>query len=378
MNYKQIIGQGYLKKHLQTTADKGIIPHAQIFLGKEGYGTLAMAIAYAADLLSRESKNIEATILQCSKLLHPDLHFVYPVATTDTVKKHPVSKLFLNQWRTFVMNNPYADLLQWYQHIGIEKKQGQIGVDETTEIVKTLSLKSYSGGIKVMIFWCVDKMNITASNKLLKLIEEPSAKTVLILITEKINALLDTVVSRCQILNFRAISEKDLIHHLTEQYKVDSSLIQKVASQSQGNYNRVLQLINDDNEQELFFEKWFVAWVRIAFAVKNEITLIESLIDWNKEITEQSKEMQKAFITYCLEVFRQALLYNYTARDLVFFTSRTNFSLENFSKFIHSNNIIYIYSLLNESIYKIERNVSAKSIWLNLSIKLTRLLHTKE
>ena len=168
MLFNQIIGQKHIKNHLQVSAENGRIPHAQLFVGKEGSGTLPMAIAYAQFLLCNSSESAESCNLKCEKLQHPDLHFSFPVTTNDAVKKHPVSNLFLEDWREFIKEQPYGSLFNWLQHIGVENKQGNIGVDEAETVVKRLQLKSYEGGFKVMLIWMAEKMNIAAANKLLK------------------------------------------------------------------------------------------------------------------------------------------------------------------------------------------------------------------
>ena len=143
MLFNQIIGQEHIKNHLLTSAKNGRIPHAQLFVGKEGSGTLPVAIAYAQFLLSHFSDNPTVSELKVDKLQHPDLHFAFPVTTNESVKKHPVSNLFLSEWRDFVKNQPYGSLFNWLQSIGVENKQGMIGVDEALEVVKKLQLKSY-------------------------------------------------------------------------------------------------------------------------------------------------------------------------------------------------------------------------------------------
>ena len=214
MLFNQIIGQEHIKNHLLASAKNGRIPHAQLFIGKEGSGTLPVAIAYAQFLLSHFSDNPEVSELKVDKLQHPDLHFAFPVTTNDSVKKHPVSNLFLSEWRDFVKNQPYGSLFNWLQSIGVENKQGMIGVDEALEVVKKLQLKSYEGGFKVMIIWMAEKMNTAAANKLLKLIEEPPEKTIFLLITEHEDQIINTIRSRCQALHFPVLSEKDIAKSL--------------------------------------------------------------------------------------------------------------------------------------------------------------------
>jgi len=378
MLFNEIIGQTHIKNHLKTSADNGRIPHAQLFVGKEGSGTLATAIAYAQYLLCNTSPDADSCNLKCSNLAHPDLHFAFPVATNDKVKKHPVSNLFLNDWRSFIKEQPYGSLFNWFQHIGVENKQGQIGVDEAEQIVKSLQLKSYEGGYKVMLIWMAEKMNTSAANKLLKLIEEPPEKTVFLLITEDQEQILNTILSRCQLLHFPVLSENDIADALVSRESSFHSEASKIAHQAEGNYNKALHLLKHDSS-DLVFEKWFVLWVRTAFKAKGNATVVQKLIEWSDTIAKSGRETQKSFLHYCLQFFRQALLANYNAKELVFLETQTQgFTLDKFAPFIHSANIIEIEKEVSEALYHIERNGNAKIIMLDLSIKLTKLLHSKE
>ncbi len=378
MLFKDIIGQTHIKNHLTTSADNGRIPHAQLFIGKEGSGTLATAIAYAQYLLCNNSNDSDSCNLKCSKLAHPDLHFAFPVATNDKVKKHPISNLFLDDWRSFIKEQPYGSLFNWFQHIGIENKQGQIGVDEAEQIVKSLQLKAYEGGYKVMIIWMAEKMNISAANKLLKLIEEPPEKTIFILVAEEEEQIINTILSRCQVLHFPVLSESDICNALIENENSFQAEASKIAHQSEGNYNKALHLLKHDSSDTVF-EGWFILWVRTAFKAKGNASVIQNLIEWSDTIAKSGRETQKKFLHYCLQFFRQALLANYKANELVFLEPETEgFTLDKFAPFIHSANIIEIEKELNDALYHIERNGNAKVILLDLSIKLTRLLHSKE
>ena len=377
MLFNQIIGQDHIKKHLITSAENGRVPHAQLFIGKEGCGTLPMAIAYAQFLLCNFSENKDACALKCNKLQHPDLHFAFPVTTNNVVKKHPVSSLFLEDWRVFVDKQPYGNLFNWLQHIGVENKQGLIGVDEAEDVVKKLQLKSYEGGFKVMIIWMAEKMNIAAANKLLKLIEEPPAKTVFLLITENEEQIINTIKSRCQALHFPVLSEQDIANALVVNHQVNDNDAIKIAHQAEGNYNKAIHLMQNDGD-DLAFEEWFVTWVRTAFKAKGNAAVVQQLIAWSDTIAKTGRETQKRFLNYCLQFFRQALLLNYKSDQLVFMETKTGFNLAKFAPFVHSGNIEEINKELNDAIYHIERNGNAKIILLDLSMKLTRFLHKKE
>ena len=377
MLFNQIIGQDHIKKHLQTSAINGRVPHAQLFVGKEGCGTLPMAIAYAQFLLCNFSDNVDACNLKCNKLQHPDLHFAFPVTTNDSVIKHPVSNLFLEDWRNFIDTQPYGSLFNWLQHIGVENKQGLIGVDEAEDVVKKLKLKSYEGGFKVMIIWMAEKMNIAAANKLLKLIEEPPEKTVFLLITENEEQIINTIKSRCQALHFPALSEQDIANALVVNHQVEDNKAANIAHQAEGNFNKALHLLHNDSS-DLVFEEWFVTWIRTAFKAKGNAAVVQQLIGWSEAIAKSGRETQKRFLEYCLQFFRQALLLNYKSDHLVFMESKTGFQLSKFAPFVHSGNILEIEKEISEAMYHIERNGNAKIILLDLSMKLTRFLHKKE
>lgn len=379
MLFSNVIGQDFIKNHLTTSVDAGRIAHAQLFVGPAGCGVLPMAIAYAQYILcgnaqGENSHGNASCNLKFEHLAHPDLHFVYPVATTTSIKSHPVSKHFAQEWREFALQNPYGDLFEWHQHIGIEKKQGQIGVDEAADINKALSLKAYEGGYKVMILWMAEKMNTAASNKLLKLLEEPPAKTLFILIAEHEDQIIDTIKSRCQILHFPKLSSAQIAEKLITSENIDAATAHKIAHQAQGDFNTAQHLLHRDGD-DIQFEEWFVTWVRAAFRAKGRKESVLDLLKWSEMIAKTGRETQKNFLEYCEQFFRQAMLLNYKVNDLVFLEPKTQFDLSKFAPFIHGNNIIPIIKELQDAAYHIERNGNARIILADLSIKLTRLLH---
>lgn len=382
MLFSDIIGQKPIKSHLATTADNNRVSHAQLFVGPEGSGTLPMAIAYSQYLLcnnlngENEGGN-QSCNLKFKNFSHPDLHFAFPVATTSAIKSRPVSQNFMTEWRQLLEEQPYGNLFDWYNLLGVDNKQGQIGVDEAQEIVKALSLKSYEGGYKIMIVWMAEKLNAAASNKLLKLIEEPPKNTVFLLIAEDEENIIKTIRSRCQVLNFPPLSEVDISGGLIKKFQLDQATASRIAHQANGNFNKACDLVYQDSE-DLQFEKWFIVWVRSAFKAKGNKSAIHDLIKWSEEIAKTGRETQKQFILFCIEYFRQAMLLSYQAKNLVIIEpTEENFNLEKFSPFIHNQNIIEITEELQNAFYHIERNGNSKIILTDLSIKLTRLLHKK-
>jgi DNA polymerase-3 subunit delta' len=377
MLYEDVLGQEHIKNHLKQSVLNGRIPHAQLFVGPEGCGTLPLAIAYARSILNsnKNEDELEEVAAKFKNLSHPDLHFAFPVTTSDKAKSHPISSNYLEEWRRLIKEQPYGNLFDWYNLLGVDNKQGQIGVDEAQDIVKSLSLKAYEGGYKVMIIWMAEKMNTACANKLLKLIEEPPSKTVFILITEDEGQIINTIKSRCQILHFPPLAEEVIAEALIKNHGMDVSVATKIAHQSNGNYNKACDLVFSDSE-DLQFEEWFIFWIRSAFKAKGNKAAIHDLISWSDDISKTGRETQKQFLNYCLDFFRQALLLNYNAQGLVYLEPKTpNFKLEKFAPFVHGNNVLEISDELQDAIYHIERNGNSKIILTDLSIKLTRLLH---
>ncbi|CAM3834748.1 DNA polymerase III subunit [Flavobacterium branchiophilum] len=382
MLFSEILGQNHIKKHLIHSATTGRIPHAQLFVGPEGSGTLPMAIAYAQYILcqnvSDENSGGNASCnIKFNSISHPDLHFIYPTVSTDTVKTKPKSLDFIADWRKFVLSNPYGSLFDWYRALDVQNKQGLIRVEDAQEMIKSLSLKAYEGGYKVMIIWMADKLNVEASNKILKLLEEPQDNTLFILISENEEDIIQTIRSRCQVLHFNALNQKDIAEKLQSINNIDDLTAQKIAHQAHGNFNKALQLL-EHNEDDFPFEQWFVTWVRAAFKAKGNAAAIQDLISWSETIATLGRETQKKFLDFCIEMFRQALLLHYEAPTLVYLEPKVDtFKMEKFAPFVNGNNIHGIYKELETAIFHIERNGNSKIILTDLSIKLTRLIHKK-
>jgi DNA polymerase-3 subunit delta' len=374
MTFEDIIGQDFLKIHLRQNINSGRIPHAQLYVGKRGVGALPMAIAYADYLMKQQDEGVGTM----NPLTHPNIHFVYPVTKSDKVKSKPISSNYLAEWRSFIETNPYGSINDWYDLVGVGNKQGNISVEEANDIVSKMSLKAFNGGYKVLIVWMAEKMNSMCANKLLKLIEEPADKTVIILVTEDEEQLINTIRSRCQIVQLNPLSEETIKNALINSLHTEEGLAQSIAHQSEGSYSRALDLLSQEPE-DLQFEAWIIAWVRTAFQAKSNKQSINSLMEWSAEISKAGREIQKQFLDYSLRFFRQAMLYNYGSNDLVFIKlSDASFKFENFAPFIDATNIAEISKEIELASYHIERNANPKIVLTDLSIKLTRLLHLKK
>ena len=371
MLFNEIIGQDVLKKELVKGLSSGRIAHSQLFLSPEGTGGLSLAIAYARMIIEKDNE-LDGTSLKLSELKHPDLHFIYPVAINKDVKSKPISSMFLESWREFVHKNPYGNLFDWYLKIGVENKQGKIGNDEVEDIVKKMSLKSYEGGWKVAVIWMAEKLNLTATNKLLKLIEEPPKKTLFIFVCETTELMAETLLSRCQTSKLSLLTKEEVESFLIKKGNEKNSSL-SAANSSLGNLRLALKSINDNgNNKE--FEVWFLKWVRTAFKVRKNKEEVLELINWSKMISKTGREVQKNFLSFSMSIFRNALLKNYEINSLVNFNPQTDMNFESFSKYVSGNNIEDIFYEIEEAHKGIESNGNANMIFMDLSLKLTRLI----
>lgn len=374
MLFRDVIGHDLVKQELQRSLVSEKTPHCQLITGPEGSGALPLAIAYARQVLCCSyAQNPESCNLKVSELKHPDLHFIYPVANNQNVKTKAISSDFISQWREFLSSKPYGNLFDWYSSIGIENKQGKIGKDEAEDIIKKISLKSYEGGWKVVVIWMAEKMNPSATNKLLKMIEEPPENTLFLFVCENDSLLMDTLVSRCQRINLNKIP-KTLINKalINKGFSEETSIKASIASN--GSYNYALSFING-RENEIVFEEWFQSWVRSAFKVKKNKESLLELVQWSNNLSKQGRETQKKFLVYSLEIFRQALLTNYGLKKITYYIPSTDFNFSAFSSFIGGANIEGLSNELEAAFLQIQSNGNPKMIFMDLSLKLTRLIH---
>ena len=241
------------------------------------------------------------------------------------------------------------------------------------EIGSKFALKSDGGGTKILIVWRADKMNPSASIKFLKFLEEPPAKTIILLTAESIDSLLPTILSRTQIVEIPRIEDDEIFASLKE--KGDENRVKEVVFQAQGNYNDALKQLKNGNAASEF-EELFVQWVREAFMVKKKPELLKNIIKWSREIASWNREKQKSFLDYCAEIFRLALMQNYGSANLVYKKININsFNWDKFSAYIHGANIESILEEISTADYHLERNGNSKIVWTDLGIKLTRYIH---
>jgi DNA polymerase-3 subunit delta' len=373
MNFDEIIGQDFLKKYFKKIIEQNKIPGAQLFVGDSGAGTLPMAWAFANELLCKNNPQCEGKV---SKIIHPDLFFIFP-SITGSSGSNTESQQLLPQFREFLRTSPYGSYYHWLQYLNAENKQGMIRVKDAENIIKKTFVKPYEGDYKVFIIWMAEKMNNETNNKLLKILEEPPTDTKFILIAENTENILPTVLSRCQIHYFNPIPASTIQNKLIE-LGVEEKKALKIAKQSNGSWTKALEILNK-NESEETFQKDFVEWVRTAFMAKKKKSSVHQLINWSEKMASKGREEQKYFLSFVLEIFRQAMMINYGNQQLQYIDmSAVNFDINKLAPFIHNNNIEDIFKLIEKASYSIERNANAKLVFMNLSLSLTKLIHKKE
>jgi DNA polymerase-3 subunit delta' len=375
MFFKDVIGQEDAKQRLIREVNEGKIPHARLFCGGEGIGKLPLAIAYARYLSCEHRSETDAcgtcpNCMKYNKLAHPDLHFVFPVIKKKS-GKDTVSDDFLPEWRELLESTPYFNFGLWLKEMGAENQQAQIYVKESDEILRKLSLKSSQGGYKVMIIWLPEKMNVDCSNKLLKLLEEPPAQTVFLLVSEEPDRLLTTILSRTQRFQLHGISEQSIADTLKQRFGLQETDAQSIAHRSEGNFLKALETIHLNEENRLFFEL-FVSLMRLSYQRK-----IREMKQWSETVAGLGRERQKNFLAYCQRMIRENFIYNFKDPSLVYLSNEEQNFSSRFSPFVNERNVMGIMDELSEAQRHIEQNVNARMVFFDFSLKMIVLLVQK-
>lgn len=372
MYFRDIIGQEGAVAMLRSAIAEGRIPHAQLICGGEGVGKLALAIAYSRYLCCTH-RNDEDACGECpsckkfDKLAHPDLHFTFPIHKKDS-NKTPLSDDFIDKWRQAVAENPYMKLSQWMDYIGTENQQGLIYTSQGDEVIRKLTLKSSEGGYKIMIVWMAEKMNAECSNKLLKMIEEPPAQTVFLLVTENPDLLLPTIQSRVQRITLRPIEEEVMARALCERFGLVDSDARQVAHASSGNWLQAMETIHLGSRSKEYIEL-FMTLMR-----KSYMRDLKGMRQWADGVAGMGREPQKNFLIYCQRMIRESFICNFHRPEINYMnTDESNFT-SRFAPFVNEKNIFGIMDELSEAQRHIEQNVNAKMVFFDLALKMIMLL----
>ena len=370
MLFKDIPGQQAVKKRLINSVNEARISHAQLFLGPEGSGSLALALAYAQyisclEKLPDDSCGKWSSCTKYQKLIHPDLHFSYPFITKGSAE---TAVNYIKEWRNAIAENPFMGIEQWMEYLDAENKQPNINIAECHAIIQKLVLKSFEAEYKIILIWLPEYLG-AAGNSLLKLIEEPPAKTLFILIAENYEQILATILSRTQLVKIPKLADEEL-----KAYLIDNGCPQekagRIAYLANGNIAAAQQLLAEDDDD---LESLFIQWFRLCYGRKG----IE-LNDWIEQVANArfGRENQKSLLRFGLQVVRDCLMVNLDQTSIVKFESK-HFELNKLANTINFENAPLIIKGFEQAIYHIERNANPKIMFLDLSIQMMRNLQLK-
>lgn len=374
MKFSEIPGQKDIIGKLISSVKSERVSHAQLFTGPEGCGSLALALAYAQYVSCenrslRDSCGICKSCVKYEKMIHPDLHFVFPVIKGKRTSE-PVSDNYIEQWREFVGQSPYFSLNKWLDSIEVGNAQGLIFASEASEILKKLSLKSFESDFKIMVIWLPEKMHLSTANKLLKLIEEPPEKTLFLLVSEELDKVIPTILSRCQLIKIPSFKTADITEYLIEKFHIHKAKADDISKVANGNIIKAIELCEQEDSSLLNLDR-FKNLMR--FAWKRDIV---SIISWSEEIASIGREPQKSFLSFSLRLVRENLMLtlDQMKNSIVYMTDEEAEFSSKFHPFINQENTYSLADELNNAYSHIEANGNAKIVFLDLALKITRLI----
>ena len=369
MFFRDIVGHSELKRRLVEMVDSGRIPHAQLYTGAEGVGKLALALAVAQYICCEHREGGEScgrcpSCVQVANLSHPDLHFVFPMATRDGVK---VCSDMVATFRSGVLRNPYISLEEWMNEAS-DGKTVQIYAAEGEEIIRKLTFKPYQGQYKVMIVWIPEKMHEACANKVLKILEEPSPDTVFMLVSDRVDNVLGTIYSRCQRIAVSPIDKKDMELVLREKFSVDEEEVAYLVKNAMGSWGRMLGLMKESEDARYDFEL-FVQMMRLAWGLD-----VKGIKNWTEQVAALSREGQIRFLQKAQRLIRENFILRLRNRDLTYMNSAEMAFAAKFAQFIHEKNVVQIMEELALAEAQIAQNGNTKIILFHLEIILYKLL----
>jgi len=374
MNFSQIPGQKDIISKLVTSVHEGKVSHAQLFAGPEGCGGLALAMAYAKFIscenrTETDSCGVCKSCVKYDKLIHPDLHFVFPVIKGKKTSE-PLSDNYMEEWRSMVGKTPFFTLNNWLDSLETGNAQGMIFAAEASEIIKKLSLKSFESDFKIMIIWLPEKMHTSAANKLLKLIEEPPEKTIFLLVSDEPDKVIPTILSRCQLIRLPGFSNDEITGYLIDILKADRQKAVEIARVANGNLIKAKELFENEDSSSRNLDR-FKNLMR--FAWKRDII---SILSWSEDISATGREAQKNFLSYSLRILRENLMLTLGQQNnnLVFLAGEEASFSGNFHPFINTENIYNLTDEFNLAFSHVEANGNPKIIFLDLALKVTRFI----
>ncbi len=370
MKFQDLPGLQETKNTLRRAVRQSHVAHALLFDGPPGGGGLALALALAT-YVNCENRSEEdacgvcASCVKMNKLVHPDLHSIFPLPRSPKDGEDLLGEL-TPLWREFLGESPFRTLPEWLAFIkATNNQQGIIPIKEARAIIGKLSLKAFEAEYKIMILWQPELMNLQAANALLKILEEPPAKTLFLLVTEQSDRLITTIISRTQRLVVPAFRDDDVVEYLQKHHKADESRARRIAYLCDGNLSAAHQLLLEKEDES---HAWFSEWMRDCY--KRDVIKLVKLAD---AFDSMSKEKQKGIFDYALRLFRDMLLWTQGAGELLRVPEEELTFVQNFSRAVPEASLELMIAEINEAYYHVERNVRAKMVFLDLSLTTIRL-----
>ncbi|WP_214073556.1 hypothetical protein [Mucilaginibacter sp. dw_454] len=370
MQFKQIVGQAAIKQRLINSVKENRVSHAQLFLGPEGSGSLALAVAYA-QYLSCLEKQEEDSCGECSscrkyqKLAHPDLHFSYPFFAKH---KDDTAVTFIEQWREALLASPYLSLDIWRGYLDADNKQANINIAECHQIIKKLSFKPFESEYKILILWLPEYLD-KEGNALLKIIEEPQPNTLFLLVAQNQDQILNTILSRTQLIKIPCLTYDDVKDELINQHHQTESAAAELAYLSNGNFTDALLMMQQDDKS---YHSLFVQWLRLCFANKG----IE-LVGFVDQLSKMGRENQKNFLRYGISFVRECCLLIAGAGQLVHLPATELDTAQKLSAVMNISMNQAIIAELEKAHYHVERNANPKILFLDVSLQIMSFLKLK-
>jgi DNA polymerase-3 subunit delta' len=370
MQFKQIVGQYAIKQRLINSVKENRVSHAQLFLGPGGAGSLPLAVAYAQylsclDQGDDDSCGVCSSCRKYQKLAHPDLHFSYPFFAKH---KEDTALTFIEQWREAFLNNPYLNLDNWRASLEAENKQANINIAECHQIIKKLSFKPFESAFKVLILWLPEYLD-KQGNALLKIIEEPQPNTLFLLVAENQDQILNTILSRTQLIKIPSLTYDEIKSYLMEQRHQTEAAAAETAYLSNGSLTEALSLLQHDNKG---YHQLFVQWLRHCFANKGL-----EIIPFVDQAAKMGRENQKNFFRYGINFIRECCLILSGAANLVHLPPAELETAQKMTAVMNISAANAIIAELEQAHYHIERNANPKILFLDVSLQLVKILSFK-
>ena len=375
MRFSEIIGLEETKKQLVTAVKENHVAHAQLFFGQEGSANLAMALAYST-YVNCENPSENDSCGECpscqkiDKLVHPDVHFVFPVSSTKKITgKNVVSASFLTEWRSFALSNPYGNIEDWTNTYNTDNKQSNISKEESRNIIRDLSLKAFDAKYKIMLIWLPEYMHVTAANGILKILEEPAENTLFLLVTQDYEKLLTTILSRCQLFKIPAFSQEDIVKYLEKEQNLVNGNAKQIAALAEGSISKAVQLMDKvEDDTHVMFRDWMrLCWIR-NFA---------ELSAMNDKFSSINKTGQMMLMQYGLNIMRESLMSNMGVSDSQRLNAEEAEFVQKFGTALSLTALENISKELNKGHYHISRNANTKILFMDTSLSIGRIMTKK-